>query len=136
MRLDRPTIVRFLKYVAVGGGTFGFDLILMWLFIKLAGMPYPVAIYTAFFIAVSINYLLSRHFVFRGSGRSVEVGYVNMLGAAAVGAFITMSLTVGVVKVTDLEALAARLPVAAMVGIGNYLFNLYINFRVAGRHGV
>lgn len=134
MRLDRPTIVRFLKYVAVGGGTFGFDLILMGLFIKLLGMPYPVATYTAFLIAVSINYTLSRHFVFRGTERSVEMGYFNMLAAAAAGAFITMSLTVGVVKVTGLDALVARLPVAAMVGVSNYLFNLYINFRVAGRH--
>lgn len=97
-------------------------------------MPYPVATYTAFLIAVSINYTISRHFVFRGTERSVEMGYFNMLAAAAFGAFVTMSLTVGVVKLTGIEAMLARLPVAAMVGIGNYLFNLYINFRVAGRH--
>jgi putative flippase GtrA len=133
MNLSRPTIFRFLKYGAVGGSTFGLDLLLMAGFLKL-GMSYPLATYTAFLIAVSINYTLSRQLVFRGTRRSVEVGYINMVLAAALGAFLTMSLTMGVVKVTDLNALAARLPVAVMIGIGNYLFNLYVNFRVAGRH--
>ncbi|WP_142781080.1 GtrA family protein [Agrobacterium sp. T29] len=133
MKFTRDALRRFLTYALVGGGTFGLDRLLMAGCLRL-GMAYPVAVYIGFFLGVSLNYLISRRYVFRGTSRSMEMGYFNMLTVAAMGAFATSSLSVLIVRGFDVDMLLARLPVAAMVGVGNYLFNLYANFDVAGRH--
>jgi putative flippase GtrA len=127
-------LVRFLKYASVGGSTFLFDLFLLYLLIDYFNIYYVLATAMAFGVAVSINYFLSRRFVFKGSLRSVHEGYGIFISIALVGLCTVTGLMVLFVEVFHMHYLPARVITASIVGLWNYLMNLYVNFKVAGKY--
>jgi putative flippase GtrA len=132
--MERKALVRFLRYVLVGGTTFLFDLLLLYAVTAFLGVPYYLATPGAFLIAVSLNYLISRGFVFRGTTRRHTIGYSVFIGVAVIGALVT---TLGVtlfVTYAGIHFLVARVLTSLVVGMGNYLFNLFFNFKVVGLH--
>jgi putative flippase GtrA len=129
-----PTITRFSKYSVVGASTFVFDLALLFLLVDVFLVEQVIAAGVAFFIAISINYYISRQYVFKHSHRSLQSSYANFILIASVGVAL---VTGGMYIMTHLLAwnyLIARIIVAGMTGIWNYLMNLYVNFKVAGKH--
>lgn len=132
--LQSPAVLRFLRYTLVGGSTFAFDLVLLYVVTEYAGVPYYIATPTAFLVAVSINYLVSRKFVFRGTARGHTVGYSVFIMAALLGAGVTTLGVTLLVTYAGLYFLVARVLTALIVGMGNYLFNLFYNFKVVGLH--
>lgn len=134
LKKHRRSYVRFLRYMGVGGSTFAFDLVLLFALTEYAHIPYYVATPGAFLIAVSINYLVSRRVVFRGTKRALGHGYLYFIGFALLGAAGTTLGVAGLVTAFGLHYLYARVLVACVVGIGNYLANLFLNFKVAGIH--
>jgi putative flippase GtrA len=104
------------------------------LFTHVFGWHYLFATGIAFLTAVSINYLLSRRFVFKGTLRSVHAGYVGFLSIAALGLLWVTGLMFVCVEYLGWGYLPDRVAVAAVVGIWNYLLNLYVNFKVVGMH--
>jgi putative flippase GtrA len=98
------------------------------------GVPYYIATPCSFLIAVSGNYLLSRRFVFKGTQRSWHRGYIYFAVVALLGAGVTTILMIGLVSWLGVYFLVARTIVAGLVGMANYLFNLYVNFKVVGVH--
>ncbi|HYF28903.1 MAG TPA: GtrA family protein [Candidatus Paceibacterota bacterium] len=133
-RLLTPAARRFLRYAAVGVTTLAFDLVLLAFVIEVGGVPYYTAVPVCFAIAVSINYLVSRKHVFRGTARNFHTGYLYFLLAAAGGATLTTSGVALLIEGFGMHYLPARLGVAGVVGICNYLLNLHFNFRVVGLH--
>jgi putative flippase GtrA len=134
MRLP-PALHRLLRYGMVGGGTFALDLALMFLLRAAFGMEASRAAALSFLAAVSVNYLVSRHLVFAGTARKLAHGYGLFIGGALLGATLT---GLGVALLTTLTAwplLVIRFAVSMPIGLLNYLFNLYVNFKVAGQHG-
>lgn len=132
--LNQPAVRRFLRYAVVGVSTLSFDLVLLYIATELLHIPYYVSTAGAFLIAVSINYFISRAHVFKGTERAIHHGYAYFIAVALLGAFLTTSLVTLLVSFVHLYYLFARVLVAGFIGIGNYLFNLYVNFRVAGKH--
>jgi len=125
---------RFLQYGLIGGGTFAADLLMLGLLTEYLALPYLVSTPASFLVAVSANYLLSRRFVFAYSARSMRTGYIWFILIAISGAlFITAGVGLLVTK-ANLPYLLARIAVSPAAGVGNYLANLYLNFRVAGVH--
>lgn len=122
------------RYLLVGVSTFGVDFMILALITTYTLLPYPVAICGAFLVGVSLNYLLSRRYVFKGTARSVVRGYVYMLTVTGSAAFITTVMTVMLTESLALNLFVARACVASVVGCGNYMFSLYVNFKVAGQH--
>lgn len=127
-------LARFLKYGSVGFSTFLFDLFLLYVFIDYFKIHYALATAAAFGVAVSINYLISRRFVFKGTLRSAHQGYGIFLLIALVGLGAVTGLMVVFIEVLHWHYLPARVVTAGIVGMWNYLMNLYVNFKVAGRH--
>ncbi len=127
-------LLRFLKYASVGCSTFLFDLFLLYVFIDYFKIYYVLATALAFGIAVSINYFISRRFVFKGTLRSVHSGYGVFLLIAGAGMGAVTGLMVVFVEVFHLPYLPARVIIAGIVGLWNYFMNLYVNFKVAGKH--
>lgn len=125
--------IRFIRYTAIGVSTFAFDLVLLWLFIDTLGVHYLTATAVAFLLAVSLNYVLSRRWVFRHSKRGLAFGYIYFIKFALIGLALTTGLMWVLVENTDLAVLVVRVLIAGLVGMGNYLANLYLNFKVAGR---
>ena len=121
------TLVRFLKYVIVGVSTFVFDLVLLCIFIDIFLWNYVIATGVAFTVAVSVNYLFSRRYVFKGTSRSFYAGYVAFMVIASIGigiAMLGMALMVGTLHFHILDS---RIIIAGVVGVWNYLINLYFN---------
>ncbi len=129
-----PGIVRFLKYSTVGASTFVLDLLLLYVFTDLWGIGYVLAAGVAFVIAVSINYFLSRRFVFKQTTRNHQTGYTNFLGIALGGMLLVMGGMYVCVSLLELNYLLSRIAIAAVTGFWNYLLNLFVNFQVAGKH--
>jgi putative flippase GtrA len=107
---------------------------MLYVAVSLVGIPYYFATPITFLIAVSCNYALSRHFVFHTTERSWHGGYLYFAFAGILGAGITTLLVAGLVTYAGFYYLLARVLVAGLVGVGNYLFNLYLNFKVVGKH--
>lgn len=126
-------IVRFLKYASVGGSTFVLDLSLLYLLIDYCQVHYLYATPAAFAVAVSVNYFISRRFVFKGTLRSVHAGYGIFLLIAFVGMGAVTGLMAVFVEILKMHYLPSRIIIAGIVGIWNYLMNLYVNFKVAGK---
>lgn len=130
----KPSYTRFLKYATVGGSTFAFDLVLLWIMTEVFLVPYLVSTALAFMIAVSINYFISRKYVFKGTNRKIHHGYVYFILVAVGGALAVTGAVALLVTTFAMHYLVARVLVACVVGIGNYLFNLHFNFKVVGHH--
>ncbi|MFA5997631.1 MAG: GtrA family protein [Candidatus Paceibacterota bacterium] len=133
-RIDRKGVRRFVRYSGVGVGTFLLDLALLFILTDFLQMQYVVATGLAFALAVSLNYVISRATVFRGTLRSHRRGYVNFILFALVGMGASMAGMHVLVSVFALYYIYARIAVAGFVGVWNYLMNLYVNFAVVGKH--
>lgn len=129
-----PAVKRFLKYATVGGSTFAFDLALLWVMTEVFLVPYLLSTALAFLVAVSINYFVSRRYVFKGTSRRMHHGYVYFILIACGGALAVTGAVALLVTLFSMHYLVARVLVACVVGIGNYLFNLHFNFKVVGHH--
>lgn len=129
----KKAILRFAKYSATGIITFFFDLSLLFIFTDLLNIHYILSAIIAFIVALSINYQISKRYVFYGSLRSDLAGYIFFLLIGLVGIIIiTISLYV-FVDILHLHYITSRIIIASVVGIWNYLMNLYVNFRIAGK---
>jgi putative flippase GtrA len=128
------SLQRFLKYSMIGGSTFAFDLVLLYVFTDLMHINYVLASGIAFLIAVSINYYCSRKLVFKGTKRDLRTGYLYFLIIAGTGLFFVMSAMFVLVDVLNLHYLLSRVCIAGVTGFWNYLTNLYFNFKMAGKH--
>lgn len=124
---------RFLRYTAISGTTFLFDLALLWVFIEIFSIHYLVATAVALLIAVSFNYLVSRKWVFQLTERKFSHGYFYFIKFALLGMTATTALMWVVTTYTMWHFLLARTLVAVVVGSTNYVANLYLNFKVVGK---
>lgn len=87
----------------------------------------------AYVVAITINYLFSRHYVFAGTLRSAHVGYVLFLAIAGVGFMLVTSLIYVFVQYVGFNLFVGRVCVAGIAGLWNYFMNLYVNFKVSER---
>jgi putative flippase GtrA len=134
MKIDKKGIFRFLKYSSVGVSTFLFDLLLLYIFVSIFNVDYMTATGLAFFIAVSINYFLSRKYVFSKTNTFLTKGYFTFMLFALFGIRLTLGGMYVLVRIFGIYYLLARCLISVCVGTINYLSNLYLNFKVSGNH--
>lgn len=127
-------VTRFIKYSTVGLSTFLLDLLLLYVLTDLLLFNYVVAAGLAFLLAVSVNYIFSRKYVFIGSLRGVSEGYWNFLLIVFVGLAVVMGGMYVLVALLGLNYFVSRIFLAALTGFWNYLMNLYVNCKVVGKH--
>lgn len=127
-------VKRFLQYSSVGFSTFLFDLLIVFLLTHFFNVQYLWAVGIGFLIGVSLNYLISRVWVFKGTKRTLHHGYLYFIGGATLSLSAILLFVGLLVGTLGVPLLVARIFVSGVVGCGSYLFNLYINFKVAGTH--
>lgn len=132
--LSARSLKRFARYTVVGTSTFAVDLALLYILIDIVALNYLVGAGVAFVCAVSINYFLSRRYVFKGTQRGVRSGYVNFIAIALVGLLIVIGGMYVLVSLLGVGYVAARFVVAVITGFWNYLLNLFVTFKVAGKY--
>ena len=108
---------------------FGIDVALLWLAVELASAPYIPAAAVAFLVAMSIHYVLSRIWVFRGSERGMAKGYVYFLMNAGVGLVVTIGVFALLMEVAGLHYLIARVLASVAAGILVFFLNAVFNFK-------
>ena len=133
MVFSKKSLARFLRYSSIGVSTFAIDLLLLFIFTDILSIHYIISAGLAFLLAVSMNYSLSRRFVFVGSERSLRSGYILFMIITGVGLVFVMTLMYIFVDIFNYNYLVSRVVIAGIVGMWNYLMNLYFNFRVAGK---
>lgn len=129
-----PSVLRVSRYLAIGVATFLLDLNILYALVDIVHVPYYVATFFSFLFAVSCNYALSRKYVFHGTKRRWFHGYGYFMLFALGGAALTTLLVTVAVSWLGIYYLVARITVAGVIGTGNYLLNLYLNFKVVGKH--
>lgn len=126
-------IIRFTRFTIVGVSVFAIDFFSLWFLIDVVQIHYLLATAVAFSIATSINYFFARKWVFKYSERGKFVGYLFYLKLSLVGITLTLFLMWFITENTNLHVLLTRIIIGGFVGILNYLGNLFLNFKVAGK---
>jgi putative flippase GtrA len=133
-QIDKPGLKRFFRYSVVGFSTFLFDLVLLVFVIELLDVNYLIATPIAFAIAVTINYAISRKYVFVGTERAYHHGYLYFVGIAAMNAALVTGIVTLLIEFAGQHYFTARIITAGFIGFLSYILNLYHNFKVVGRH--
>jgi len=126
---------RFARNVAISLPTFLFDLGLLFLLVRRAHLDYLVATVVSFLVAHGLSYFLVRWLVFAGTKRGLSAGLVYFLAIGALSAFSVALLMWLSVSVFHFDVILSRIGAASIVGVGGYLLNLMVNFRVARTQG-
>jgi putative flippase GtrA len=121
---------KFWRYTTIGISTYALDLVLIFLFREYLDFPDPLAIGLSFFIAVTINFWFSYHWVFRGTTRSKRSGYLFFSTLAVIGLVVIVPSTLLVQSVLTIDIYYARTIVAICVGIVAFLINTFFNFKM------
>ncbi len=116
-------------YSLIGGSTFSLDLLLYW-YLKENGIHYLSAAAIAFLFSVSINYIISRAWLFTESKRHFGTGYLFFTLFATTGAALTVGLLWVLVEREGFDPYIGRVFVSTIVGLLNYTANYYLNFRI------
>ncbi len=118
------------KYATVGFATFLLDLGIVAVLTAYTKFPYTISIAVGFLIAVSINFVISYHWVYAGTARRFHHGYALFICLALGGAIFISTGTVWLAESFGLSILIARLLIGGIVGVTNFLFNTFFNFRL------
>ncbi|MDB5686563.1 MAG: hypothetical protein JWR77_1152 [Rhizorhabdus sp.] len=108
---------------------FGFDIVLLWALVRLAGMGKLEAAALGFLAANTLHYVLGRSWIFRGTERGVADGYVYFLINAGIGLFVTITLYAAFLRFTPMDYITARILVSVFAGLAVFLLNALLNFR-------
>jgi putative flippase GtrA len=107
--------------------SFLIDLGLLWLFLDVLQIELLIATAFSFLIAVSINYVSNRRWVFKGTRRSIAEGYINFVSIALLGLVLIVGLMWFFVHKLDMDIVLARIITALFVGIWNFVMNKKFN---------
>ena len=122
---------RFARNAAISLPTFIFDLGLLFLLVRRTHFDYLIATVVSFLVANGLGYFLARWLVFAGTKRGLSAGLVYFLAIAALSAFAVVFLMWLSVSVFHFDVILSRIAASGIVGVGGYLLNLMVNFRVA-----
>lgn len=124
---------RFLKYSSIASFTFLLDLLLLYVLTDVFGIHYLISAALAFVMAVSINYAVSRQWVFKETTREAKRGYVYFILISLGSLLVITGAMYLFVDVFGVHYMVARVLIGALVGGMGYLVNLFFNFKVAER---
>jgi len=122
---------RFVRNAAISLPTFLLDLGLLFLLVRRAHVDYLTATIVSFLVGNGLSYFLARRLVFVETKRGLRTGLVYFLAIATLSAFTLTPLMWLSVSVFHLDVIVSRIGTASIVGVGGYLLNLTVNFRVA-----
>ncbi len=121
---------RFVRNAAISLPTFLIDLGLLFALVRWAHVAYLAATILAFLVANGLSYFLARRLVFGETRRGVRSGLLYFLAIATLSALALTPLMWLAVSALHIDFMLSRIATASIVGVGGYLLNLMVNFRV------
>lgn len=125
-----PFLRRFVQYGLVGVSTYLLDLLLIFIFKNYFFAPDWLAVGLGFGIAVSVNYLISYNWVFKGTKQNKVRGYLFFIAVSLAGLVTIVTSTLLIKNIFTIDLYLARTIVAGFVGCANYLINSVFNFKM------
>jgi len=122
-------LTKFLRYTASGTATTFLDFILLYSLTDLVGIYYLYSGMISYTISTSSNYYINRKWGFKETKRHFFHGYLYFIAFALIGLVVNTALFAFAVEILSLNYLIARLIIAMIVGIWNFLMNRYVTFR-------
>jgi putative flippase GtrA len=122
--------LRFLEYTIIGLLSFGFDLLLMWLFITLFGVHYIIGAAVAFIFATIFNYSLNRVWSFRETRTEPIKSYFKFFILASINLGIIAGLLYILVEFFKISPLISRVIAGIVLFVSNFILNSIFIFRI------
>lgn len=129
----RGGVTLFVRNTVASTVAFAIDMGLLWLLVEKAGLSRLLAATAGFLVAMTIHYIISRLWVFRGTERGVASGYVYFLANAGVGLVVTLGLFAIFIEYLGLHYLVARAISSVVAGLVVFFLNATLNFKALGR---
>jgi len=104
-----PLAVQLRRFVAVGAFTAGIQMVLLWLFVDIAGLNYLVGATIAIEITIILSYILNNAWTFQASQNTGRVDYL-----------------VGLLKTNVVRGTAIPLQLAILYALVEWLGLLYL----------
>lgn len=120
---------QFTRFIIVGGFTASIDFLLLVLLVELFYIHYLVSSGIAFFVAVTINYYLSRRWVFWEGKYSSPVEFIGFFGTSGAGLAINQLVMWFFVETINFDYKLSKIISIAIVTIWNYLTKKNIVFK-------
>ena len=123
------TAVLFGRNTIASFFAFGLDVALLWLLVEHFGWVHLPAAAISFIIAMTLHYVLSRLWVFKGTERGVAQGYAYFLINAGIGLVVTLGAFFALMEFTDLYYLVSRVLASVVAGVLVFGLNAVFNFK-------
>jgi putative flippase GtrA len=105
------------------------DLAILWGLVELVGFSRVPAAIVAFAVPMVLFYILEREWVFPGTKRGVASGFVYFMINIGIGFLVMLAVFWGLLLVTDLHYLIARVAASVVSGIVIFILNGVFNFK-------
>ena len=122
-------VVRFARYLLVGGCFMCLNLTVLYLLVHRLEMPYLAACTLSFFILNLASYAVNKVFTFRLAPRVEGTELVRYYGVMAASLAANLLLMYGLVNLARLPVLPASVIVSAMLALFNFLGHARWTFR-------
>jgi putative flippase GtrA len=129
-------LVQAVRFVLAGGLTASLDVALLILQVEYFGVHYLLAGFCSFTIAVTLNYLISRRWVFPSGRYKVSAEFVGFFLTSGAGLLINQVVLWIMVDHMDIDYRISKLASIVVVTIWNFATKKYLIFRAAKQHAL
>ena len=127
--VDGRTLRMFGRHTVVSTIAFAFHLALLWCLVELLDMAHMPAAILAFFLPMTLAYVLDREWVFPGSRRGVAKGYLYFPINVGIGSPLMLATFWALMHFAGFHYLIARVLASCVAGIAIFLLNGLFNFK-------
>ena len=120
--------IQLLKYIFWGGMSTGINLVILFLLLYFTDVHYLIANTVAYFIAVIVNYVFNKRYVFYSS-KDTKKELLSFMLMRLVSLLIDNVLYYIAVDIINCNVYISRLVVSAVIILGTYFINKYLIFK-------
>ena len=122
--------IRFLEYTLIGLLSFGFDLLLIWIALKIFGIHYIISVSVAFIFATIFNYSLNRIWSFHGTKTKAVRSYFLFLVIATLNLGIIAGMVYILVEFMRVPVAISRIIAGLILFVSNFILNSFFVFKI------
>lgn len=122
-------MISFLRYDASSFLTFLLELAILYVCMRISGLPYLASVATAFILSTLVHYGLCHVWVFARSGRTMPFEYGYFMFILGSGLLWTLLLVAVLVQLVAVPVLLARIIIGLLTGLWNFYLNARFNFH-------
>ena len=123
-------LTRMNRYALTGIIAIIIDYGILAFLVEILQFYYLAAVATAYTIAHSLYYLLSRKWAFKGTKSEIKKAYFYFIASGITSLFMTIIIVGALTEIANIYYFTSRILTSAIVGIFNFIFNYFITFKM------